>query len=80
MRGVSLSRTVYWTGSGKSYHFDQDCSHLARAKTIYTGTLAEARDSGILDPCAACTAASPVSSCPSVFLRHARLRPAVVLM
>lgn len=44
-------RTVYWTPSGKSYHYSKDCSTLSRSKTILSGPLSECPKS---DPCDKC--------------------------
>lgn len=49
-----LSKTTYWTPKGKSYHFSSGCRTLSRSKTIYSGTLQEARDAGKTDPCNVC--------------------------
>lgn len=49
------SRTVYYTPKGKSYHFDSNCRTLSRSKTILSGTLSEAINSGHADPCDVCT-------------------------
>lgn len=54
----SLSRTVYWTPGGGSYHFSQNCTSLKRSKTILTGTLQEALDEGKTDPCNLCAGGS----------------------
>lgn len=50
----SNNKTVYFTPSGKSYHFDKNCSTLKRSKTILQGTLQEAISSGHADPCNIC--------------------------
>ena len=42
---------VYWTPKGKSYHATDQCSALAKSKTILSGTLEE---SGKDDPCDRC--------------------------
>ncbi|MGH4051156.1 MAG: ComEC/Rec2 family competence protein [Clostridium sp.] len=48
------SKVVYYTPSGKSYHYDKGCSTLARSKTILSGTLGEALTSSHNDPCNVC--------------------------
>ncbi|MBU3198510.1 MBL fold metallo-hydrolase [Clostridium estertheticum] len=48
------SKIVYYTPSGKSYHFDKNCRTLSRSKTILTGTLGEALSSSHNDPCNVC--------------------------
>ena len=50
----SNSKTVYFTPSGKSYHYDKNCSSLKRSKTILEGTQQEAISSGHADPCNIC--------------------------
>lgn len=49
-----LNRTVYWTKTGKSYHFDKNCRYLSRSKNIISGTLKEALSEGKKDPCNEC--------------------------
>lgn len=49
------SRTVYYTPNGKSYHYDPDCRTLSRSKTILSGTLNDAINTGRADPCDVCT-------------------------
>lgn len=46
------NRTVYWTPSGKSYHYSKGCSTLSRSKTILEGPLSSCPKS---DPCDKCT-------------------------
>ncbi|WP_290441632.1 ComEC/Rec2 family competence protein [Clostridium estertheticum] len=48
------SKIVYYTPSGKSYHFDKNCSTLSRSKTILTGTLREVLSSSHNDHCNVC--------------------------
>ena len=48
------SKIVYYTPSGKSYHFSKSCSTLSRSKTILSGTLGEALSSSHSDPCNVC--------------------------
>ncbi|HEY8889349.1 MAG TPA: MBL fold metallo-hydrolase [Clostridium sp.] len=48
------SKIVYYTPSGKSYHFSKSCSTLLRSKTILSGTLGEALSSSHSDPCNIC--------------------------
>ena len=50
----SLSRTAYWTKSGKSYHFSKSCPSLSRSKNILSGTLQDALNAGKKDPCNNC--------------------------
>jgi len=48
------SKIVYYTPSGKSYHYSNTCSTLSRSKTILNHTLAEALNSSHNDPCDVC--------------------------
>lgn len=48
------NKTVYFTPSGKSYHYDKSCSSLKRSKTILEGTQQEAISLGHADPCNIC--------------------------
>ncbi|WP_319001006.1 ComEC/Rec2 family competence protein [Clostridium estertheticum] len=48
------SKIVYYTPSGKSYHYDKNCRTLARSKTILSGTLGEVLSSSHNDPCNIC--------------------------
>ncbi|MEL7596663.1 MAG: ComEC/Rec2 family competence protein [Clostridiaceae bacterium] len=51
---TNSNKTVYFTPSGKSYHFDKNCSTLKRSKKILQGSLQEAINSGHKDPCNVC--------------------------
>lgn len=53
-----LSRTAYWTRSGKSYHFSRECPSLSRSKNIYEGTLQDALNANKTDPCNNCAGGS----------------------
>jgi hypothetical protein len=44
-------RTVYWTPSGKSYHYDKNCSTLSRSKVINSGTIEECGKTDACDKC-----------------------------
>jgi micrococcal nuclease len=46
--------TVYFTPSGKSYHSTQSCKTLSRSKTILSGSVQNAINSGHGDPCDVC--------------------------
>ena len=48
------SKIIYYTPSGKSYHYDKNCRTLARSKTILSETLGEALTSSHNDPCNVC--------------------------
>ena len=48
------NKTVCFTPSGKSYHYNKNCSSLKRSKTILEGTQQKAISSGHADPCNIC--------------------------
>lgn len=48
-------KTVFYTPSGKSYHYDQNCKTLTKSKTILSGLLHDVINSGHADPCDVCT-------------------------
>jgi len=50
----SNNKIVYFTPSGKSYHYDKNCSSLKRSKTILEGTQQNTISSGHSDPCNIC--------------------------
>ena len=45
---------AYWTEGGSVYHTNRDCGHLARAKTVTSGTIEEALDAGKAKVCSTC--------------------------
>ena len=45
---------VYWTPNGECYHSSEYCRTLSRSKTILSGTIDEAINSGHGDPCNVC--------------------------
>lgn len=47
-------RTVYYTPNGKSYHYNRNCSTLARSKTVLSGRLEDVIKLGKTDPCDKC--------------------------
>ena len=48
------SKIVYYTPSGKSYHYDKNCRTLSKSKIILSGTLGDALSSFHNDPCNVC--------------------------
>ncbi|MBW9150366.1 MBL fold metallo-hydrolase [Clostridium sp. CM028] len=48
------NKTVYFTPSGKSYHYDKNCSSLKRSKTILEGSQQKAVSLSHADPCNIC--------------------------
>ncbi|WP_298836822.1 ComEC/Rec2 family competence protein [Clostridium sp.] len=53
-KSLNNSKIVYYTPSGKSYHYDKNCMSLSKSKTILSGTLGEALSSSHNDPCNIC--------------------------
>lgn len=51
---TSALSTVYFTPKGKSYHSTQSCRTLARSKTILSGSIQDAINSGHGDQCDVC--------------------------
>ncbi len=51
---VSPSGTVYWAEHSKKYHVDQDCPAFSNSKTVYEGTVKDAYERGLTDPCRRC--------------------------
>lgn len=51
---TSNVKIVFWTPSGKSYHYDKNCKTLKKSKTILSGTIKEAEQNGKIDPCDIC--------------------------
>ena len=46
---------VFWTASGTSWHESYKCSYLTNSKTIYHGTIDEAKLDGKTKPCSKCS-------------------------
>lgn len=46
---------VFWTPSGTSWHENYKCSYLTNSKTIYHGTVDEAKLEGKTKPCSRCS-------------------------
>lgn len=51
------NKTVYFTPSGKSYHYNRNYSSLKRSKTVLEGTQQKSISSGHADPCIICSGA-----------------------
>lgn len=47
--------TVYWTPNGEKYHKSSDCPTLSRSKTIYSGSVDEAKANGKSEACKVCS-------------------------
>lgn len=51
---VNPSGTVYWAPNSKKYHVDKDCPSFSRSETIIEGTVRDAFEAGLTDPCRRC--------------------------
>lgn len=45
---------VYWAKTSKKYHVDPDCPAFSRSEEVYEGTVADAYERNITDPCRRC--------------------------
>lgn len=51
---VSPSGTVYWATYSKKYHVDKDCPAFSNSETVYEGTVKDAYERWLTDPCRRC--------------------------
>ena len=51
---ANAGQVVYWTEHGKKFHIYQECGHLDRSETLYTGTAEEAISNGRGTICKTC--------------------------
>lgn len=51
---VSPSWTVYWATHSKKYHVDQDCPAFSNSETVFEGTVRDAYERWLTDPCRRC--------------------------
>ena len=51
---VSPSWTVYWAEYSKKYHVDKDCPAFSNSETVYEGTVRDAYERWLTDPCRRC--------------------------
>ena len=51
---VSPSGTVYWAEHSKKYHVDPNCRAFSNSETVYEGTVADAYERWLTDPCRIC--------------------------
>ena len=54
VEAVSESGLVYWAPNSKKYHVDKDCPAFSRSETVYEGTVAQAFEHNLTDPCRRC--------------------------
>ena len=51
---VSESGKVYWAPHSKKYHVDPDCPSFSQSETVYEGTVKQAYEHNLTDPCRRC--------------------------
>ena len=51
---VSESGKVYWAPNSKKYHVDPDCPAFSNSETVYEGTVKQAFEKNLTDPCRRC--------------------------
>ncbi len=51
---VSESGKVYWAPNSKKYHVDPDCPAFSNSETVYEGTVKQAFERNLTDPCRRC--------------------------
>ena len=51
---VSGGNTVYWAPHSKKYHVDPDCPAFSQSETVYEGTVKQAYERGLTEPCRRC--------------------------
>lgn len=51
---VSGNKTVYWAPHSKKYHVDPDCPAFSQSETVFEGTVKQAFEKGLTDPCRRC--------------------------
>lgn len=51
---VSKSGKVYWAVHSKKYHVDPDCPAFSQSETVYEGTVKQAYEHNLTDPCRRC--------------------------
>ena len=51
---VSPDGKVYWAKHSKKYHVDQNCRAFSNSETVYEGTVADAYERWLTDPCRIC--------------------------
>ena len=45
---------VYWAPNSKKYHVDPDCPAFSQSETVYEGTVADAYEKNLTEPCRRC--------------------------
>ena len=51
---VSADGYVYWAPTSKKYHVDPDCPAFSQSETVYKGTVKQAFENNLTEPCRRC--------------------------
>ena len=51
---VNDKGVVYWAPHSKKYHVDPDCPAFSQSETVYEGTVKQAFENGLTEPCRRC--------------------------
>ena len=51
---VNPTGTVYWAPNSKKYHVNKDCPSFSRSETVIEGTVRDAFEAGLTEPCRRC--------------------------
>ena len=54
VQAVNGTDTVYWAKHSKKYHVDPDCPAFSQSDEIYEGTVAQAYEHNLTEPCRRC--------------------------
>ena len=54
VEAVSPTGKVYWAPNSKKYHVDPDCPSFSQSETVYEGTVKQAFENNLTEPCRRC--------------------------
>ena len=54
VEAVSADGYVYWAPHSKKYHVDPNCPAFSNSETVFRGTVAQAFEKNLTDPCRRC--------------------------
>ena len=54
VEAISGSNIVYWAKHSKKYHVDPDCPAFSQSEEVYEGTVAQAYEHNLTEPCRRC--------------------------
>ena len=54
VQAVSETGKVYWAKTSKKYHVDPDCPAFSQSEEVYEGTVKQAFEKNLTDPCRRC--------------------------